>query len=613
MRAAVVLNILAAPIAELRRVAATVAWTFTIAWHTNRAATLGLAGIAVFVGVLAVGLAITTRGLINAAAMAAQGQANALGLVLPWLALAFVVAGFETITPLANRMVIQMLSDDLNLTVTADILGHAATLDLASLEDPAFRDTTESAQRDTATAFARLVTAVQATCTDTMQVTCLVGVLMFVEPLVLLVVGPLAVPYLVARWRAAKLRTSEDLAWMTRRRWSRYFTLHLTGEAAPTETKLLGLGPLFLSKFKDLMTQFHQRDRRRYRRDFFHAVIFAMLTTAGFFLLFARVALRVGEGVLTVGDIAVFAGVTARLRLTLERLIGHLSSLAEQAAWVGNVQAFLNTTPRITDGGVERPATRRGDVDVVGVSFTYPRAATPALSDVSFHVEPGEVVALVGENGAGKTTLVRLLARLYDPDRGHIRFNGLDLRDWPLDELHRSIAFLDQRFARYESTAAENIAYGDWRRLLERGDQIREIAVAAGVDQLIRSLPKGYDTTLGPLFGIHDLSVGQWQKLAIARTLARNAELLIVDEPTANLDAAAEYEFFGRLRDLAKGRTTILVSHRFTTLGVADRIVVMERGRIVETGTHETLLDQAGVYARLYDLHRRQTALTSRG
>jgi ATP-binding cassette subfamily B protein len=600
------------PIAELRRVGRTVGWALTIAWRTNAPATLALGGIAVAIGLQAAALAVATRGLINAAAEAVHRQSDALGLMLPWLVAAFVVAVLDAVLPLANRLLIQVVSDDVNLTVTSDILGHAAGLDLASLEDPTLRDTIESAQQDTAAAFARLVTAAQAICTDASQVAFLLAVLVYLEPLVLIVVGPLAVPYLVVRWRTAKLRTSEDVAWTRRRRWTRYLALHLTGQTAPAETKLLDLGPLFLAKFRELMTELRDRDARRYRRDFVHSTMFATLTTLALFLLFARVAIRVGHGALTVGDIAVFAGVSARLRMTLERLIGSLSSLAEQATWVANVRAFLNTPPRIANGGTIRPATRRGNIEVLGVSFTYPNTSTPAVSEVSLHIQPGEVIALVGGNGAGKTTLVRLIARLYDPGQGQIRVNGVDLRDWPLDELHRSIAILEQRFARYESTAAENIAYGDWRRLLQRGDHVREIATAAGVDDLIRRLPKGYDTLLGPLFGGHDLSLGQWQKLAVARALARDAELLIVDEPTAHLDAAAEYEFFGRLRDLANGRTTILVSHRFTALGLADRIAVMERGRIVETGTHEALLARAGVYARLYDLHRRQTTLTGR-
>jgi ATP-binding cassette subfamily B protein len=445
-------------------------------------------------------------------------------------------------------------------------------------------------------------------CTDVVQVVFMVAILTYLEPLVLLVAGPFALPYLVVRWRTGKVRSSEDIEWTTKRRWTRYFALHLTGNMAPAETKVLGLGTLFLAQWRALLSQFRDRDRKRYWRDFRDAGIFATLTTLAFYALFVRIVWQAANGVLTVGDIAVFAAVTARLRLTLEHLISSSSSVAQQAGWITNLRGFLEMSPRMTATGTRVPTSRRGEIELIGVSFTYPHAITPAVSGVSLHINAGEVVALVGENGAGKTTLVRLLARLYDPDQGGIHLDGVDLREWPLEELHASIAFLDQRFGRFEATAAENIAYGDWRRLMDDPERIRDIALSAGADELIRRMPHGYDTRLGPMFGTHDLSSGQWQKLAVARAVARNAPVLIIDEPTAHLDAATEYDIFCRLRDLARGRTTILVSHRFTTLGLADRIVVMDQGRLVENGTHEELVAHGGVYARLYDLSQRQAA-----
>jgi ATP-binding cassette subfamily B protein len=278
----------------------------------------------------------------------------------------------------------------------------------------------------------------------------------------------------------------------------------------------------------------------------------------------------------------------------------------EKALFVGTLRRFLDVRPLLAGTGGRAPDARPAvAVELEDVTFTYPGAGAPALSGVSLRVEPGQVVALVGENGAGKTTLVRLIARLYDPQVGVVRVDGVDVRELELSGHHRRMAWVLQEFTRFEGTAAENLAFGDWERLAGDADRIRELAAATGVAPFLESLPEGYDTWLGRRFGRHDLSTGQWQRLAVARAFARPASLLVLDEPSASLDARTEEELFRRFRELARGRTAILVSHRFSTVSMADRIVVLVEGRVAETGSHEELLERGGAYAELFRLHQR--------
>jgi ATP-binding cassette subfamily B protein len=369
------------------------------------------------------------------------------------------------------------------------------------------------------------------------------------------------------------------------------------------EVRMLGLAPLLIDKFRALMAEFRDQDRHTYRRGFDGSTLFVVLTTTAIYALFARVALRVLGGSLTLGDLAVFGGATTRLRNTLQSAVQSISSTMERMLYITNVIDFLALEPQVTTKGGPAPAVRAADIELRDVTFHYPGMAERALDRVSIHIAAGETVALVGENGAGKSTLVKLIAGLYEPDEGSVLFGGVDLREIDRDDLHRRIAFVFQSFGRYETSATENIAYGDWQNMLLDPERVKRIAALAGVDEMIRSLPRGYDTLIGRSFGEHELSGGQWQSIAVARAFARDAALLILDEPTSNLDARAEYNLFRRFQELASGRTTIIISHRFSTVRVADRILVMEKGTVVESGSHDELMARAGGYKQLYDLH----------
>ena len=588
------------------------AWALREAWATSPALLLGVTAISLVRGVIPAGLALSARGIVNGAVAGLHGT-PALAPLLPWLGLGFVLTVIEGIGAMAGPLLRQRLRDELACRITTDIMTHAANLDLSFFEDPRAQDALQRAKDDPAGHVTNFLATAISAVSNGLQIASLVAILVVIEPWVVAVVLLLTIPYL---WSQARLTTEQHTLERSRtakRRWTGYFVSNLTGAGSAGEVQLLRLAPLLIRRYRALMDEFRAQDWGLARRGFDRGARFVTLATAAIYAAFVHVCWRALHGGLSVGDLAIFGAASARMRQTLEQFVQLGTMALGETLYVNDVIDFLAASPRRESAPqAVLPATSRAGLELRDVHFTYPGAVEPALCGIDLTIAPGETIALVGENGAGKTTLVKLLARLYDPDQGSILFDGVDLRDLPREQLQQRIAFVFQGFGRYEASAGDNIAYGDWTRLLDDRAGVAAVARIAGVEALIAGLPQGYDTHLGRLFGDADLSAGQWQKLAVARAFARRAALLILDEPTSNLDARAEHALFEQFRALAEGRTTIIVSHRFSTVSMAQRIVVLDKGRIVESGTHAELLARAGHYATLYSLHER-TGLRAAG
>jgi ATP-binding cassette subfamily B protein len=591
-----------------RNLLANAGWALKRTWSTNAPLTAGLIGVTLLQSVMPAGLALTARGLINALVAVLNSASPSISLLLPWLLLGLGLTLIEGIGRIANNLFTRRLYDDLNLRIPSDILAHAADLDVSFFEDPRFQDVMERTQQNTAGHFCQFITNILALATNLIQMVSLGAILIMIEPFVALILAVVGLPYLFFHWRFAQTRYLTEHSRATKHRWTRYFVSRLTGQQSVAETKLLDLAPLLRDQFRSLMTGFRDEDRKLHVRGFASNSLFVVIATVALYAMFVRVALRALAGTLTVGDVAIYGGATSGLRRALENTVLSVGNVLEQTLHITNLIEFLNLKPKMADPCGPTPSSTRGEIELRDVSFTYSGCRQPSLSGISLHIRPGETIALVGENGAGKSTLVKLIARLYDPDHGCITFDGVDLKELSFAFLHGEISFVPQNFGRYETTASENIAYGDWRRMMRDREGVKKVAHLANVHEMITAMPQAYDTLLGRMFGDYNPSEGQWQRIAVARAFARDASLLILDEPTSNLDARAEHELFSGFRELARGRTTILISHRFSTVSMADRIVVMDKGKIVERGTHHELLVRAGHYASLYDLHQRQMA-----
>ncbi len=491
--------------------------------------------------------------------------------------------------------------------VNLRIMRHAATMDLNCYEDPKFYDRLERARVQGADRVGMLQESGQLIQQVVSTVSLGAGICL-ISPWILLALIICVIPEFLAETKFAYLGYSLNVRQTPARRELDYLRMLGTSKESAKELKLFGLGQFFANRYESISNKIHHQNVELAGRKLFVGSLLALLGTVGYYGTYAYGIYLTVIGVLTLGSLTFLAGAIAGASTNIQSVFSTFSRIADHGLFLTDLVEFLAVQPRIFSkpGSLPGPRPIREGFEFRNVSFTYPRKSKPVLENVNFRLEPGERIALVGANGHGKTTIVKLMTRLYDVTSGQILLDGIDLREYNIEDLCKSIGVIFQDFMKYDMTVADNIATG---KIAVRNDQfrIRAAAFKSLAESVVHKLPQNYDQMLGCRFeGGVDLSGGEWQKIALARAYLCDAQLLILDEPTAALDARSEHEVFQRFADLTKGKMAVLISHRFSTVKMSDRILVLENGRIAEQGGHNQLLRSGGSYAEMFELQAAQ-------
>jgi ATP-binding cassette subfamily B protein len=546
--------------------------------------------------------------LIIDGVIAAVGARAAAGAVDWWhlgglvgLELGIAVAG-EGLARLSS-LVESLLGDLFSNRISVRLMEHAATLDLAQYEDAETYDHLERARRQTVGRIS-LIALLLSTAQDLVTLGTLAAVLLVQLPWLLVLLSVAVLPSFLGETHYAALGYSLLFQWTPERRLLDYLRYVGASDEMVKEVKLFNLSDFLVGRYAKLSDEFYGANKRLAIRRNIVSTLFVTISTLGYYGAYAVTIYLTVLGRFTIGSLTFLAGSFRQSRDLIQRVLLSLSQVFEQSLYLADLFTFFDVQPLVTSRPGARPVPQpiRQGFEFENVGFRYPGSERWAVRHLSFTFPPGERIALVGENGAGKTTLVKLLARLYDPDEGRILLDGVDLRDYDLASLRKNIGVIFQDFVRYDFILRENIGVS---QVEELGDdaRIREAARRSLADSVATRLEQGYDQMLGRRFdGGVDLSGGEWQKVALGRAYMRDAQVLILDEPTAALDARAEYEAFLRFAELTRGRMAVIISHRFSTVRMADRILVLRGGELIDQGTHDELVAKGGLYAELFSL-----------
>lgn len=573
-------------------------------WKTDRLLTVVLAILTLIAGLLPGAIAYVGKLIVDAVVLAARtklepDRAIALGYLVLEAGAVALQAGCQQGLTLCQSLLRVLLGHKVNLL----ILEKALTLDLAHFEDSEFYDKMTRARREASVRPLSLVTRTFGLVQSTLSLIAYGGLLLQFSVWAVLVLLVAAVPAFIAetrfageafrlfRWRAPETRQQS------------YLETLLAREDYAMEVKLYQLGETLLDRYRRIFDRLYVEDRNLTVRRSFWSYGLGLVSTVAFYGAYVWIVLEAIVGRITLGDLTMYLVVFRQGQSTFSGILTSIGGMYEDSLYLSNLYEFLEQEiPEPTGYATWGPKPGDG-IRFEQVTFCYPGSRQPALKEVSFHLQPGEKLAIVGENGSGKTTLIKLLTRLYAPDSGRILLDGLDLQQWDLEVLQRRIGVIFQNFARYQFTVGENVGVGDVDHL---EDQARwEIATEKGTARLfIAEMPEGFQTQLGRWFkNGRELSGGQWQKIALSRAFMRsNADILVLDEPTSAVDAEAEVRIFEHFREMTRSQMAILISHRFSTVRMADQILVLADGQAIERGTHEQLVEANGRYARLFSL-----------
>jgi ATP-binding cassette subfamily B protein len=581
-----------------------------LVWSTSRRLTIALALLTLVAGMLPAAIAYVGALIVDAvvAAIAVHGASGAVALdtVLGYVALEGLLVAAMAATQRGLSTCQSLLRAQLGQRVNEMILEKALTLELRHFEDSEFYDKLTRARREASTRPLSLVMRSFGLVQNGIALASYGTLLWQFSPWAVLVLLVAGLPSFVAeakfsgdafrlfRWRSPETRMQM------------YLETVLAREDHAKEVQLFGLGPLLLDRYRAIFRKVFREDRAlTIRRDTW-GFFLGLISTAAFYAAYAWIAVSAVRGEITLGQMTMYVLLFRQGQAAVSASLAAISGMYEDNLYLSTLYDYLDTPVDAPSGTAVTGSVPGDGVRFEGVSFTYPGATEPAVNEVSFHLQPGHSLALVGENGSGKTTLIKLLTRLYLPSAGRITLDGLDLAEWNPAALRRRVAVIFQDFARYQLKVGENIGVGDVARFDDEA-RWREAAELATAAPFVEELPAGYQTQLGKWFKDgRELSGGQWQKIALSRAFIREgADILVLDEPTAAMDARAEAQVFEQFRELARERMVILISHRFSTVRMADQILVVQGGRILERGNHDTLMQLDGLYAHLFSLQAR--------